>query len=240
MVFMKLKWEDVYDIFEEASIWENEHDMYWYRLIWSLIEYKNMNEYEDEYDKMRIYSRAFAIIKIYTDFIDESFNEIDDIFISSIDVYPYEMLEYLYDNADVREIFSVLNNELGTKRTFYSMFITCIEFQKDDDTDEDDEYPGEYYFNSEEYEDCEDDDEYENYEYTCDEDENYEYSDEYDDDDDDDDDEYDDEDYSEDYYDTFEEYIHTISMSSMSLLRDITPEKAAGYWYLASHMKSDL
>ena len=240
MVFMKLKWEDVYDIFEEASIWENEHDMYWYRLIWSLIEYKNMNEYEDEYDKMRIYSRAFAVIKIYTDFIDQSFNDIDDIFISSIDVYPYEMLEYLYDNADVREIFSVLNNELGTKRTFYSMFITCIEFQKDDDTDEDDEYLGEYYFTSEEYEDCEDDDEYENdeYEYTCDDDENDEYPDEYDEYPDEYDDE--DEDYSEDYYDTFEEYIQTISMSSMSLLRDITPEKVAGYWYLASHMKSDM
>ncbi len=228
---MKLKWEDVYDIFEEASIWENEHDMYWYRLIWSLIEYKNMNEYEDEYDKMRIYSRAFAIIKIYTDFIDESFNDMDDIFISSIDVYPYQMLEHLYDNADVREIFSLLNNELGTKRTFYSMFITCIEFQKDDDTDDDDdEFPFEYYFSSEEYEEFENDDDDD----TDDDENEYIF-------DDDENDAYDeDEDYSEDYYDTFEEYIQTISMSSMSMLKNITPEKAAGYWYLAINMKSDL
>ena len=51
MVFMKMTWEDIYDVFDGASLWENGHDMYWYRLMWGLMEYKHMNEYETTEEK---------------------------------------------------------------------------------------------------------------------------------------------------------------------------------------------
>ena len=74
---MKLVWEDVYSIFDDASLWENGHDMYWYRLMWGLMEYKNMNVYSTEADKVKVVSRAFAIIKIYREFINRCFDDED-------------------------------------------------------------------------------------------------------------------------------------------------------------------
>ena len=88
---MKLSWEDVCDVFEESAIWENGHDMYWYRLMWALMEYKHMNEYSNEIEKMRIYSRVFAIIKIYTDFIEECFNDDDDELLCVIESYSSDI-----------------------------------------------------------------------------------------------------------------------------------------------------
>lgn len=271
---MKLGWEDVCDVFEESSIWENGHDMYWYRLMWALMEYKHMNEYSNEIEKMRIFSRVFAIIKIYTDFIEECFNDDDDELLYVIGNYSSEIFEYLYNDADVHEIFTILNNELGTKRTFYSMFITCIEFENDSDTDDmenewneliklgmmclgnttSSEYESlcndkqDYYAYNEYDEDYnyEDEDEDENYEEEYDEEYNG-YDQEEDDESYQEDDEEDEnslrfewEDFSEDYYDTFEEYIRVLAGSTMSTLNNLTPEKAAGYLYLANNMKNEI
>ncbi|MDO5559761.1 MAG: hypothetical protein Q4F95_09200 [Oscillospiraceae bacterium] len=228
---MKLSWNDVYDVFDCASIWSNGHDMYWYRLIWSLLEYKNLNEYKDEYDKIRVYSRAFAIIRIYTEFIDECFNETYDEFFASLEVYPYEMCEYLYNTADVHEIFTLLHKEIGTTRTFYSMYLTCIDFGEDDDEDDDIQSSDEWYsemnypdMDFSEDQDDDEDDEYSDYP-----------EDEYDEDDDDES-EYED---SEDYYETFEQYLLVLKNSSMTVLNEVTPEKAKGYSYLANNMRSD-
>lgn len=223
---MKLSWNDVYDVFDCASIWSNGHDMYWYRLIWSLLEYKNLNEYEDEFDKIRIYSRAFAIIKIYTEFIDECFDETYDEFFNALEIYPYEMSEYIYNCADVHEIFTLLHKEIGTTRTFYSMYLTCLEFGDEDDDEDSSENSDDWFseMNYPEYEedDEEDEDEYQDYQ---------EYE-------DDEDDEFCPEE-SEDYYETFEQYLLVLKNSSMSVLNEVTPEKAAGFTYLANNMRSD-
>ncbi len=271
MVFMKLSWEDVCDVFEESAIWENGHDMYWYRLMWALMEYKHMNEYSNEIEKMRIYSRVFAIIKIYTDFIEECFNDDDDELLYVMETYSSDIFEYLYNDSDVHEIFTILNKELGTKRTFYSMFITCIEFENDTDTDDmetewdeliklgmmclgnisdaDQEalcsgrYTNDDLYNEydEEY-DEENDDEYEEYdeEYSGYDEEENEDNDEEDDEEDENSLRFEWEDFSEDYYDTFEEYIKVLATSTMSMINNLTPEKAAGYLYLANNMKSEI
>ena len=218
---MKLRWEDVYDIFDDAALWENGHDMYWYRLMWGLMEYRNMNEYDSDSDRVKVISRAFAIIKIYTDFIRKCFDDLE--FEEIIDSYTGGVFECMYDASDVREIFSALHEELGTKRTFYSMFITCVEFRNGQISYED-EYEDEY----EEYEYQEQSDYFdetdENYS-ECEEDYYFE----------EDDDGYP-EDCSEDYYTSFESYLNVLATSSMSLLDDFTSEKAAGYIYLAKNM----
>jgi hypothetical protein len=59
---MKLCWEDVCDIFEDAALWENGHDIYWYKLMWGLMDYRGMNVYNSESDVKNVFSRAFAII----------------------------------------------------------------------------------------------------------------------------------------------------------------------------------
>ncbi len=259
---MKLSWEDVCDVFEESAIWENGHDMYWYRLMWSLIEYKHMNEYSNEIEKMRIYSRVFAIIKIYTDFIEECFNDDDEELLYVMETYSSEIFEYLYNDADVHEIFAILNKELGTKRTFYSMFITCIEFENDSDTDKMETEWDELIklgmscvenmdsaalYNNQQNNDEDEDEDEEYEEYDGDEDDSEEYEDDYDEYEEDQDSDEDDnslrfewEDFSEDYYDTFEEYIRVLANSTMSMINNLTPEKAAGYLYLAKNMKNEI
>lgn len=247
---MKLRWEDVYDIFDDASLWENGHDMYWYRLMWGLMEYKNMNCYYDENEKMKVISKAFAIIKIYMDFIGKCFN--DEEFEETIEEYTGDIFNYLYDDSDVHEIFSILKKELGAKRTFYSMFITCVEFKNgqisyeeydeyDDNEDEIfDEYCGDYFEYEEDDESAEYFDEYEYCSYDETDDstaDNPEYK----------TDELTDKETfeifygecSEDYYYSFETYLQVLASSSMSMLTDITPEKAAGFIYLVKNMKSD-
>lgn len=284
MVYMKLSWEDVYDIFDEATIWENGHDLYWYRLMWSLMEYKHMNEYENDEERLKIFSRVFAIIRIYTDFIEECFDDSDEELVSAMGIYSSDLFRLLYSEDDVREIFTILNNELGTRRTFYSMFITCIEFSGETDNiqdildmfdiepeklkslyeEEEDSYDDERIivfapemFRSDEDDEDEEDDEYESdydeYEEYDEDDEDeydeeyYEYDDEYEEDDDEDEEDNDEnglyffwEEFSEDYYDTFEEYIRVLATSSMSMLNNVTPEKAAGFLYLANNMKNEI
>lgn len=233
MVFMKITWEDIYDVFDGASLWENGHDMYWYRLMWGLMEYKHMNEYETTEEKVKVYSRAFSIIRIYMEFIGLCFEDDDDDFVEAISDYSSDVFEYLYDEEDIKEIFSILNKELGTRRTFYSMFITCIEFRR-----------GSAYFFDDEEDDEDDDEEYECYGYEEDyDDEDEDYDDEYECyyEDEEDDDYYDEDEIecSEDYYETFNEYLKVLATSSMSLLRNITPEKAAAYLYLAGNMYNE-
>ncbi|MBQ9981526.1 MAG: hypothetical protein IJP18_03065 [Oscillospiraceae bacterium] len=231
---MKMTWEDIYDVFDGASLWENGHDMYWYRLMWGLMEYKHMNEYETTEEKVKVYSRAFSIIRIYMEFIGLCFEDDDDDFVEAISDYSSDVFEYLYDEDDIKEIFSILNKELGTRRTFYSMFITCIEFRRGSAYFFDDE-------DDESYEECEYNEYDENFDDDYDEDEEYEeddeyYYDEYEEDDEEDDEEIE---YSEDYYTSFNEYLKVLATSSMSLLRNITPEKAAAYLYLAGNMRNE-
>ncbi len=268
---MKLKWEDVYDIFDGASLWENGHDMYWYQLMWGLVDYKHLNEYEDEAERMKVLSKAFAIIKIYMNFIENCFGTEDEEFSEAISAYSSEVFDYLFEESDVKEIFTALSQEMGIRRTFYTMFITCIEFKTYDsgkimnenelDADEEDiDFINE--FLDDEIDDeqirylCYHDDMCEEIEEDGDYKDEHEYleniSDEnIDDEEFDTEDETEDElmedpfdengfkDYSEDYYTTFDEYLKVIALSSMSLLADVTPEKAAGYLYLASNMKNN-
>lgn len=269
---MKLKWEDVYDIFDGASLWENGHDMYWYQLMWGLVDYKHMNEYEDEAERMKVLSKAFAIIKIYMNFIENCFGTEDEEFSEAISAYSSEVFDFLYEESDVKDIFNALSQEMGIRRTFYTMFITCIEFKtynsagianenECDVSDEDMDI-------IEEYLDDEIDDDQIRYlcyhDDMCEEiDEDGDYRDEHEYFEDDSDEEPDEpetdsisvgkenelmedpfdengfKDYSEDYYGTFDEYLKVIALSSMSLLVDVTPEKAAGYLYLASNMKNN-
>ena len=42
---------------------------------------------------------------------------------------------------------------------------------------------------------------------------------------------------SEDFYYSFDSYLKVLATSTMSLVNDFTPEKAAGYIYIARNMK---
>lgn len=269
---MKLKWEDVYDIFDGASLWENGHDMYWYQLMWGLVDYKHMNEYEDEAERMKVLSKAFAIIKIYMNFIENCFGTEDAEFSEAISAYSSEVFDFLYEESDVKEIFTALSQEMGIRRTFYTMFITCIEFktynsagisnENDCEADEEDiDFINEYLddevdddqirylcYHDDMCEEIDEDgdykDEHEYLENDADEDYEDTENDEYNAENEDKlmEDPFDEngfKDYSEDYYGTFDEYLKVIALSSMSLLVDVTPEKAAGYLYLASNMKNN-
>ncbi len=222
MMFMKLKWDEVYDLFDGAAIWENGHDMYWYRLMWGLMDYRGMNVYHTEYDLKCVLARAFAIINIYREFINICFDDDEIIEAFSSEDYSLAVMKLFYDDDDVRDVFAALNEELGLVRTFYSMFITCIEFKdgkvsyREDDSDEEDICDEEEY--DEYYEFYDEDEEYDDY--FCDEDEEEDVP----------------EDCSEDYYNSFESYLQVLATSSMSIINDSSPEKVAGYVYLSRNM----
>ena len=212
---MKLNWDDVKDIFESAALWENGHDMYWYRLMWGLVEYRGLNVYSNDEEVKTVFSRVFAIISIYHEFINICFDDDEDIaeaFSSS--EYAYSIMRYLFNEKDVKDIFKALNEELGLVRTFYSIFITCVEFRdgkisyvEDEDFDEDELYESALMFR--EY---------------CSENEYYDEDEEFPDD------------PSEDYYNSFETYLEVLATSSMSILNECTPDKLAGYIYLSRNM----
>ncbi|MBR3026412.1 MAG: hypothetical protein IKN85_08990 [Oscillospiraceae bacterium] len=227
---MKLNWDDVKDIFESAALWENGHDMYWYRLMWGLVEYRGLNVYSNDEEVKTVFSRVFAIISIYHEFINICFDDDEDIaeaFSSS--EYAYSIMRYLFNEKDVKDIFKALNEELGLVRTFYSIFITCVEFRDGKisyvEDEEYDEAPCGY--DSEYNYDFDEDELYESalmFREYCSENEYYDEDEEFPDD------------PSEDYYNSFETYLEVLATSSMSILNECTPDKLAGYIYLSRNM----
>lgn len=227
---MKLNWDDVKDIFESAALWENGHDMYWYRLMWGLMEYRGLNVYSNDEEVKTVFSRVFAIISIYHEFINICFDDDEDIaeaFSSS--EYAYSIMRYLFNEKDVKDIFKALNEELGLVRTFYSIFITCVEFRDGKISYVEDEefdnapcgYDSEYNY------DFDEDELYESalmFREYCSENEYFDEEEEYPDD------------PSEDYYNSFETYLEVLATSSMSILNECTPDKLAGYIYLSRNM----
>ena len=227
---MKLNWDDVKDIFESAALWENGHDMYWYRLMWGLVEYRGLNVYSNDEEVKTVFSRVFAIISIYHEFINICFDDDEDIaeaFSSS--EYAYSIMRYLFNEKDVKDIFKALNEELGLVRTFYSIFITCVEFRDGKISYVEDEefdnapcgYDSEYNY------DFDEDELYESalmFREYCSENEYFDEEEEYPDD------------PSEDYYNSFETYLEVLATSSMSILNECTPDKLAGYIYLSRNM----
>ncbi len=227
---MKLNWDDVKDIFESAALWENGHDMYWYRLMWGLMEYRGLNVYSNDEEVKTVFSRVFAIISIYHEFINICFDDDEDIaeaFSSS--EYAYSIMRYLFNEKDVKDIFKALNEELGLVRTFYSIFITCVEFRDGkisyvEDEEYDDAPCG---YDSEYNYDFDEDELYESalmFREYCSENEYYDEDEEFPDD------------PSEDYYNSFETYLEVLATSSMSILNECTPDKLAGYIYLSRNM----
>ena len=227
---MKLNWDDVKDIFESAALWENGHDMYWYRLMWGLMEYRGLNVYSNDEEVKTVFSRVFAIISIYHEFINICFDDDEDIaeaFSSS--EYAYSIMRYLFYEKDVKDIFKALNEELGLVRTFYSIFITCVEFRDGkisyvEDEEYDDAPCG---YDSEYNYDFDEDELYESalmFREYCSENEYFDEEEEYPDD------------PSEDYYNSFETYLEVLATSSMSILNECTPDKLAGYIYLSRNM----
>jgi hypothetical protein len=227
---MKLNWDDVKDIFESAALWENGHDMYWYRLMWGLMEYRGLNVYSNDEEVKTVFSRVFAIISIYHEFINICFDDDEDIaeaFSSS--EYAYSIMRYLFNEKDVKDIFKALNEELGLVRTFYSIFITCVEFRDGkisyvEDEEYDDAPCG---YDSEYNYDFDEDELYESalmFREYCSENEYFDEEEEYPDD------------PSEDYYNSFETYLEVLATSSMSILNECTPDKLAGYIYLSRNM----
>ena len=227
---MKLNWDDVKDIFESAALWENGHDMYWYRLMWGLVEYRGLNVYSNDEEVKTVFSRVFAIISIYHEFINICFDDDEDIaeaFSSS--EYAYSIMRYLFNEKDVKDIFKALNEELGLVRTFYSIFITCVEFRDGkisyvEDEEYDDAPCG---YDSEYNYDFDEDELYESalmFREYCSENEYYDEDEEFPDD------------PSEDYYNSFETYLEVLATSSMSILNECTPDKLAGYIYLSRNM----
>lgn len=227
---MKLKWDDVKDLFDSAALWENGHDMYWYRLMWGLMEYRGLNVYSNDEEVKKVFSRVFAIISIYHEFINICFDDDEDIaeaFSSS--EYAYSIMRYLFNEEDVKDIFKALNEELGLVRTFYSIFITCVEFRDGKISYVEDEefdnapcgYDSEYNY------DFDEDELYESalmFREYCSENEYYDEDEEFPDD------------PSEDYYNSFETYLEVLATSSMSILNECTPDKLAGYIYLSRNM----
>lgn len=221
MMLMKLTWDDVYDIFDEVSLWENGHDMYWYRLMWELMDYRKMNIYTEEYEKSSVLSKAFAIISIYRNFINTCFNGDEEIeFALNACELNSDIMAFLYNESDVQAVFSALKEELGTLRTFYCLFITCLEF-RDGQISYSDNTDGSYIQESDYF--CEENDDYS--EETLLHSDEYTYGEDIP------------EICSEDYYYSFESYLKVLAASSMSIIYDFSPEKIAGYRYLAQNMK---
>ncbi|MCL2190308.1 MAG: hypothetical protein FWC16_14885 [Defluviitaleaceae bacterium] len=126
---MKLMWQDVNKFFAEKKIWVSGLEMYWYQYTWYLLEEANLTIYNSLSEKLAVYNRMYAIVKIYADFCEAAFDEYSD-----VDVYFEELADdrdeqniyndLIQDDDSMRTIFDILKTKLGQEGVFYSLWIT--------------------------------------------------------------------------------------------------------------------
>lgn len=144
---MRLDFDDVKNIIEDAIEYFEGNPEIWFRMIWTLIENNNMNFYDSKVDKICTLTRVYNICWIYSNFSaafydtdpDTIYMDID--YSSLIDAEDYFCDEvcdcsdddlkmtveaYLRNiictSENASEIFGLLSEELGMSKTFSSLY----------------------------------------------------------------------------------------------------------------------
>ena len=127
---MKLAWNDVKPYFEEQTVWVNNQDIYWYQYVWQLLDENNLTVCNSLVEKLAVYSRVYATVKIYREFCSVAFGENPyfDLYLDKLtsdeekqDIYD----KLIEDSGTMQTIFDLLKEKLGREITYYSMWITC-------------------------------------------------------------------------------------------------------------------
>ena len=126
---MKLTWNDVKPYFEEVQTLTSGRDLYWYQYVWQLLSENKLTHYYSLAEKLVVYGRIYAAVKIYKEFCKLAFDE-------SLEFDLY--LEGLTDDRDRQDIyddliksddamytvFEVLQANVGLDKTFCSLWTT--------------------------------------------------------------------------------------------------------------------
>jgi hypothetical protein len=127
---MKLKWNDVKPFFEDNKVWANGLEMYWYQLVWQLLDENNLTNFHSLVEKLAVYSRLNAIIRIYNEFYCAVSGESGDFCVyfdaMSADEEKQGIYEELIKDGDTMQtIFTVLKTTLGREKTYCALWVTC-------------------------------------------------------------------------------------------------------------------
>jgi len=129
---MKLTWDCVKPHFEKDLVWVDAFEMHWYQYIWSILDEANLTICNSLAEKIAVYGRMFAIVRIYKEFCGYAFDEHSDFEIFFDEVAEDENSEEIRDKISeliedfdfVYTIFEVLSERLGRNATYYSLWLT--------------------------------------------------------------------------------------------------------------------
>jgi len=126
---MKLTWSDVKPYFEEQTIWVDKNEMHWYQYIWNLLDEANLTICNSLTEKLAVYNKIYAVVKIYTDFCEVAFGETADFSLYLDELNDDEVKQAVYnelieDSDSIKTVFEILGIKLGREKTFYSLWIT--------------------------------------------------------------------------------------------------------------------
>ena len=126
---MKLKWNDVKPHFEGQKVWICGLEMYWYQYVWCLLEEANLTICNSLAERLAVYNRIYAIVKIYADFCDKAFDEYSDVDIHFDELTMDEENQIVYndlihDSDSIQTVFDILKTRLKHEGIFYSLWIT--------------------------------------------------------------------------------------------------------------------
>jgi hypothetical protein len=133
---MKLTWNDTEKYFTNHTVWVDETAIYWYQLMWQLLEENNYTIFNSRVEKLVVHSRIYALIKIYREFCYACYDEnpeFDDDLESLVEDnedgdYYVEEKRHIYrelieDESAEKTIFQLLKENLGREKTFASLWV---------------------------------------------------------------------------------------------------------------------
>lgn len=73
-----LEYEDVKDVFGNATIWINQYEVYWFQYAWSFLEKEGLTTYSNSLEEHEVTLCAYGLIKSYYDFCEAVFDECNE------------------------------------------------------------------------------------------------------------------------------------------------------------------
>jgi len=128
---MKLTWDEVKEYFEENYIFADGGEQHWYRYMWEFLGDNRLTEYYSLAEKIAVFGRVYALIKIYREFCEQAIEENAD-----FDFYPPNLVEeesgevqefvggLIKDGGAARSVFKIAKEKIGVDKFFASLWIT--------------------------------------------------------------------------------------------------------------------
>ena len=76
----KVSYQDVSDIFSQATVWVDGYEEFWYHYAWNILDEVGYTKYDNDADYYKIILSAVALTKVYDKFCDIAFDQGESIY----------------------------------------------------------------------------------------------------------------------------------------------------------------